>query len=281
MRIRKAPAPLARLFRWAAEHSLLGSNFRIIVSFPMFAPMSAGSSGACASLTIQAAQQTFPFMVELLSSVGNQIEEATPIAMFADTEKKQTAALKLKELFDFYGSDKGTDHSYHLAYGSILAMQDASAVLEIGLGTNNVGVVSNMGRQGKPGASLRAFRDFLPDAQVYGADVDRDILFSEERITTFFVDQTDLSSFSVLDASVPREFDLIIDDGLHSPSANLATIIFGLDRLKVGGYLVVEDISPHALAFWQVIAGALLPDRYNSQIAAADGALLFVVRRVA
>lgn len=279
------PAPLLKLIRWAADHSLLGSNDRIIRSFRMFAPMAAGSGRACASLTIQSAQQTFPFMLELLSSAGTKVEATTPIAMFADTEEKQAAALKLKELFDSYGSDKAVSdnggHNYHLLYGPILAPRDASAVLEIGLGTNNVGIVSNMGRRGRPGASLRAFRDFLPGAQVYGADIDRDILFNEDRIATFFVDQTDISSFSVLGAFIPREFDLIIDDGLHSPNANLATLTFGLDRLKIGGYLVIEDISPHALELWQVVAAALLGDRYRSHIVTAEQALMFVVHRVA
>ncbi len=264
----------------------LSGNFLITESFPVFAPMSAGSSRARAALTVQAAGQTFPFMLELLSATGSKIEEATPIAMFADTEEKQAAALKLKELFDSHGSDKagsnkGRGHNYHLLYGSILVTQDASAVLEIGLGTNNVEFVSNMGKRGKPGASLRAFRDFLPSAHVYGADIDRSILFNEERIATFFVDQTDISSFSVLGAAVPDELDLIIDDGLHSPNANLATLIFGLGRLKLDGCLVIEDISPRSLAIWQVIAASLPPDQYRSQIVAADQAFLFLVRRLA
>jgi hypothetical protein len=35
---------------------------------------------------------------------------------------------------------------------------------------------------GKLGTSVRAFRDYLPTAQIFGADLDAEILFSDERI---------------------------------------------------------------------------------------------------
>lgn len=261
--------------------SLLWPSLQILESLPIFAPNSAGAANERALLTIQAAGQTFPLMLELLARTGTKIEDPTPIANFADTSEKQAAALRLKELFDHYGSDKGdTNHRYHLLYGALLASTDASALLEIGLGTNNVSVVSSMGSQGKPGASLRAFRDYLPGAHIYGADVDRGILFNEERISTFFVDQTDLDSFSTLSAAVPEEFDLIIDDGLHSPNANLATLVFGLNRLKVNGYFLVEDISPNALPIWQLVSAALLPPEYESYVIVTENKLLFLVHRL-
>jgi hypothetical protein len=67
-------------------------------------------------------------------------------------------------------------------------------LLEIGLGTNNTDVVSNMGSEGVPDASLRAFRDYLPNARIYGAGIDKRILFEESRIKTYFADQTDLAA---------------------------------------------------------------------------------------
>ncbi|MDB9839765.1 hypothetical protein OAC57_05685 [Planktomarina temperata] len=69
-------------------------------------------------------------------------------------------------------------------------MREPRKIFEIGLGTNNVDIVSAMGTEGKPGASPRAFRDFWPEAQLIGADFDARILFSEDRIETYFVDQT-------------------------------------------------------------------------------------------
>ena len=39
-----------------------------------------------------------------------------------------------------------------------------------------------MGIKGKPGASVRAFRDYFDKAIIYGADIDSKILFFEKRI---------------------------------------------------------------------------------------------------
>ena len=263
-----------------AKAATLWPNVQILESLPMFAPNAAGAMSERTALTIQAASQTVPLMIELLGRTGTIIKDPTPISAFADTDEKRTAALELKKLFDQYGSDKGnSNHNYHPLYGSILGTRDASAVLEIGLGTNNEDIVSTMGRNGKPGASLRAFRDFLPDAHIYGADIDRAILFQEERVSTFFVDQTNIDSFAELSAAIPDELDLIIDDGLHTPNANLASLAFGLGRLKTGGYFLVEDISRHAVPIWQLVSAALLPEQYESHVVEADTQFLFVVRR--
>ncbi len=264
-----------------AKAATLWPNISILESLPIFAPNGAGAMKDRSALTIQAANQTFPLMIEILSRTGTAIKDPASVSSFADTAEKRAAALELKKLFDEYGSDKGNpNHNYHWLYGAILGSRNASAVLEIGLGTNNEDIVSNMTRHGTPGASLRAFRDFLPDAHIYGADVDRRILFQEERVSTYFVDQTDIDSFVELSAAVPDELDLIIDDGLHTPNANLAALAFGLGRLKVGGYFLVEDISRHSVPIWQVVSAALLPEQYESHVVEAGTQFLFVVRRV-
>lgn len=266
---------------WAISEQVLPiGNRRITHNFRMFSPCSAGSARSRATLTIQAANQTFPLLLELVSHAGRHIETPVPIESYVDDDDKRAAAERLKELYDYYGSDKA-QHKYHLLYGSLFGERDSiTSVLEVGLGTNNLDVVSNMGVDGKPGASLRAFREFFPQARIFGADVDRRILFAEERIATFFVDQTDPGSFAGLAEAVGAiEFDLIVDDGLHSPNANLATVLFGLERLKAGAFLVVEDIAPAALPLWQIIA-ALMPSAYESRVIAAKRSFLFLVQRL-
>jgi hypothetical protein len=282
-RMRAAPQLLrAKRAVWAAGRRILPpGDTRIVESFPLFTPYSIGSARKKAALTIQAADQTFPLLRDLLSHNGMQIEEPVAIERFVDTADKRAAADELRDLFDQYGSDKSSYHDYHLLYGPILADREAiTNLLEIGIGTNNPDVISNMGIHGKPGASLRAFRDFLSNAKIYGADVDRRILFTEERITTLFVDQTDLRSFDPIADAVGPNIDLIIDDGLHSPNANLATLLFGLERLKIGGWLVVEDIAPAALPLWQVVA-SVVPQSFDCHVVDAKGALLFSVQRTA
>jgi hypothetical protein len=272
---------LRKALRGTARRLLHSSDARIIGSFPMFSPASAGSPRDLAALAIQGAEKVFPLLLSIASPNAAAASTTVPITYFADNPSKKLAAAKLKELFDHYGSDKARYHDYQLLYGSLLSEPTSvTALLEIGLGTNNPRLVSNMGRRGRPGASLRAFRDFLSKAQVYGADIDRQILFEEDRITTFFVDQTDPVSLNALAGLVGDDFDLIIDDGLHSPHANLAVLDFGLSRLKVGGWLVVEDIRPEALPIWQLTA-AIMPQQFEARLVAATKAALFAVQRLA
>ncbi len=135
-----------------------------------------------------------------------------------------------------------------------------------------------MGAQGRPGASLRAFRDYLPQGRIHGADVDRDILFREDRIETFFVDQTDPASFAELRAVAGGDgFHVIIDDGLHSPGANLAVILFALDSLAPGGALVIEDIKQEALPVWHAVR-AMLDDAFATTLVRDKAAYMLVMR---
>ncbi len=154
---------------------------------------------------------------------------------------------------------------------------EALRILEIGLGTNNGDVVSTMGATGKPGASLRAFRDFLPNAAIFGADIDRRVLFMEERIETFHVDQTQRRSFHQL-ADALGPLDLVIDDGLHSPNANIATMIFALEALKPLGTFIVEDIAAASIPVWQTIA-ALLPIDYRPTLIQAAKSFVFMIQK--
>jgi hypothetical protein len=185
----------------------------------------------------------------------------------------------LGEMFTSYGSDKSTGHDYHEIYGSVLAAKREQPLnlLEIGLGSNNIDVPSNMGLGGRPGASLRAFRDWAPKANIYGADVDQRILFQEERISTFWVDQTDQNSLRALaDQLADKRFDLIIDDGLHLPHANLNTLRVLLPLLAKTGVFVVEDINAY-YNLWQLIE-AVFSCEYDCYFTPRKGAFAFVVR---
>ncbi len=258
-------------------------HIQIIRSLPLYVPSSAGSHKDIAKLTLLSANQVFPFLNGLLEVAGthriSQIEKVEDLC--TDSMSKEVAE-KLKLLFNKYGSDKSTHHDYHLLYGYILSdTQRVTAILEIGLGTNNTDVVSNMSALGKPGASLRAFRDALPTAHIFGADVDKRILFTEERIKTFYVDQTDSASLKELSTNLPEKFYLIIDDGLHAPNANIATLSFALKKLKVGGSIVIEDIPPYALPVWYVVA-SLLPSEYTPRIfSTRNNSHVFLVKKVA
>lgn len=275
---------IKRFFRKAVLNRIFNprtgrTRLQILRSFPLFSPNSQGNYTERAALAIQTINATIPLMSSLARSLGSRKLELTPIESFPSTAGEMEAAIALKQLFDKYGSDKGGHHGYHYLYGPILAQRaQVRAVLEIGMGTDNTDVVSNMGAEGRPGASLRAFREFLSAATIFGADIDRAILFDEERIKTFFVDQTDSATFEALGRSIPEHLDLVIDDGLHSPDANIRTLQFGLSRVKPGGWVVIEDISPHAIALWETIY-AIIPGDHDCRLLRGSGGIAFAIQR--
>ena len=155
---------------------------------------------------------------------------------------------QLKELMNHYGSDKGgmtNHHNFANYYSEIFddKKNEIKNFLEIGLGTNNEDLASNMGKDGKPLASLRAWRDYFKNAQIYGADIDRDILKDEERIKTFYVDQTNPSSIKELFANIGvNKFDVILEDGLHEYNANICFFENSIQYLDNQGIYIIEDV---------------------------------------
>jgi hypothetical protein len=163
----------------------------------------------------------------------------------------------LTALCEAYGTDKGSfsmkgrpfswaPHTYADFYERLFGhcREHVRNVFECGLGTNNPELVSSMGEAGKPGASLRLWRSYFPNAEIVGADIDGDILFTEERIRTFQCDQTDKAAIARLWAQVGEvEFDLMIDDGLHTAPAAITLLENSLHRLKPGGLYVIEDVA--------------------------------------
>ena len=97
----------------------------------------------------------------------------------------------LQELFVNHGTDKDRN-GYTRIYSALLApLRNKPAILvEVGIGTNNPSLPSNMGATGIPGASLRAFSHYLGDtATCLGLDIDTSILFQTNTIKTMFVNE--------------------------------------------------------------------------------------------
>ncbi len=154
---------------------------------------------------------------------------------------------RLCEIMERKGSDKSTWHNYTRLYDTLFSdmVGKGISIFELGLGTNNTSFQSNMGEDGRPGASIRAWKEYFINAQVRGADIDRDILFEEDSIKTFYCDQTDHDSIAAMWADPElsgMQFDIIIDDGLHEFRANMIFLANSINKLKPGGIYVVEDI---------------------------------------
>jgi len=257
------------------------NNNNILDTFPLYAPSSAGDIDAKGKLTIQTINQMFPFLSALCKTINGNVIPAVDITTFASTNEQYQSSQSLASMFRKHGSDKSNVHNYEYVYGTILEDRDIiKNIFEIGLGTYNDDIVSHMGGGGKPGASLRAFKEYCPNANVYGADIDSRILFEEERIKTYYVDQTNPTTFNTL--LLPDDMDLIIDDGLHSPNANIQVLKYGLPKIRVGGWVVVEDINPAAQPVWEVAAALLPKDRYRPYLLVSKStSRVFAVNRIA
>lgn len=214
----------------------------------------------------------------LAAHSGVKLPQAIEAAAFS----KGADDSELARLFIAYGSDK-TAHGYAPIYTRLLTYinsRTSPALLEIGLGTTAPKAISTMGKKGKPGASLRAFRDFMPEARIYGADVDASALFQEKRVRTALVDQLRPKSFGKMTAELGcAEFDIIIDDGLHSTEANLNTLSFALEALKPGGWLIIEDIPPRTLDAWLLFTAIHASDRIDYTLVRTKTQFMLLARR--
>lgn len=150
------------------------------------------------------------------------------------------------------GSDKsGNWHNYTIEYYSLFnnKKDKITEVFELGLGTNYTDVKSSMGPNGIPGASLRGWKRFFNNANIYGADIDKRILFTEDRIKTYYVDQTDISSISQMwqIEELKNNFDVMLDDGLHDLDANMIFFENSFHKLKETGIYIIEDVGLHRI----------------------------------
>ena len=164
-------------------------------------------------------------------------------------EKKSTP---LCEIMGRNRSDKGSInitsswHNYTTFYYSIFKdlSQKQLRIFELGLGTNNVKIPSNMGAGGRPGASHYGWSEFFPNSYIFGADIDNDILFNTDKIKTFYCNQTkpDIINEMWNKPDLQENFDIIIEDGLHKFDANVCFFENSIHKLKPNGYFIIEDI---------------------------------------
>jgi hypothetical protein len=153
------------------------------------------------------------------------------------------------------GSDKGRrGHNYTSVYWAILSgvLDQPYRIFELGLGTNRPELSSSMGVAGAPGASLRGWRELFPNAHIYGADIDRSILFESDRIKTHYCDQLDRGAISALwsQPELRDGVDIIVEDGLHTFEANVSFLESSIQQVSPGGLYVVEDILTSCADRW-------------------------------
>lgn len=228
-------------------------------------------------IEIKGASLFIPQINELLNHTNYQLEIKSIEEFYHDNSKI------LGDILAKNKSDKSTTHRYYILYSYILNKLDIEKelnTLEIGLGTNNPNLISTMGLNGRPGASLYSFKEHLSNSNIYGCDIDKDILFQEDRIKTCYVDQLDSDSFNEISNKFGDiKFDLIIDDGLHSIGANLNTLLYALKNLNDKGWIVIEDIIYGSN--WKSIDFILKStNKYKTYLVHTGTGLLYVVNKL-
>ena len=244
--------------------------------FPLFRPAGAGSFEASERLTRHSINALVPSLLELQRAVAGESErcEAVPqVGTRLSSSSDERLSERLAQSFEREGSDKA-QHGYHVLYARILSSLANPVIFEVGLGSNNPAVPSNMGSNGSPGASLRAFKQTVEGATVAGGDVDASALLGHD-FETYELDQLDITKFPAR-ASVGA-VDLLIDDGLHMPVSNINTVVWGIGVISDRGVIVVEDIPCASLPVWHLVHGLLPTTQFASGIFGGLDSNAFVV----
>lgn len=147
-----------------------------------------------------------------------------------------------------YGADKSplVAHTYTVYYYELLKnkRQSVKKVLELGVGNNiMVGYVKAFGcPNAQIGASLKMWRDFFPNAQIFGADWCPESIIQDERITTYYADLNKKEDILKLLEKTGTDLDLIIDDAGHTHDQQFLIANTILSRLTSQNYIyIIED----------------------------------------
>jgi hypothetical protein len=94
------------------------------------------------------------------------------------------------------------------------------------------------------GASLRAWKDYFPNATIYGIDLTiHESVLNDSRIKYAVADQSDVRQLqAAMESWTMPTFDSIIDDGGHSVKQQRVSIEYFWSFLKPGGYYIIEDL---------------------------------------
>lgn len=148
-------------------------------------------------------------------------------------------------ILDEIGRKHGTDksslvHDYLRKYEKyfFLNRNDKIKILEIGV---------------QDGASLRTWKEYFFNAQIFGLDINPECKkYEEERITIEIGSQTD-ENFLKEVCNQYGPFDVIIDDGSHINSHVIFSFKVLFNYLKPQGLYLVEDTTT---SYWESYGGS-------------------------
>lgn len=157
---------------------------------------------------------------------------------------------ELCNILEKAGSDKSVYHNYTPFYTLLFEKKryEKNNIFEMGLGYRKGHLFAHKQyTAGYYGDSLRAWREYFPNSQIYGADINPKAIeaINEEKIKVFLCDQTDSTTVKNMwenETFKDLEFDIIIDDGRHDFAANHCFLVNSIHKLKKDGIYIIEDM---------------------------------------
>jgi hypothetical protein len=96
----------------------------------------------------------------------------------------------------------------------------------------------------KDGASLRMWKEYFPNATIYGIDIDpRCKSFEEDRIEIIIGDQNNEPFLKSLQDKFKNNIDILLDDGSHITSHQIITYKYLYPCVKNQGLFIIEDLA--------------------------------------
>lgn len=160
----------------------------------------------------------------------------------------------LSRLAILHGTDKFGLHDYTPHYFALLRdLRDQPLrMLELGVG--------GFGHADRGGESLATWRDFFPNAQIAGVDIERKVLDLGPRVSIHQGSQVDAPFLA--DVVAHRgPFDVILDDGSHMNAHVVESFGLLFPALVPGGIYIIEDVQT---AFFKRYGGSLSLRQPNS-----------------
>ena len=143
----------------------------------------------------------------------------------------------LKKIFEKNNCDKN-EHMYYEVYEPHLEplKEEPICILEVGI---------------FKGTSMNSWHEYLPNADLYGIDIFTRLkpenvpALKKDRVHWIQADSTNKTvQDKISDQWGNIKFDVIIDDGLHTPEANAKTFENLMPFLKDDGVFYIEDVWP-------------------------------------
>jgi hypothetical protein len=176
----------------------------------------------------------------------------TKIVPFKSTVNN-TEILRVKEIFNNWGSDKSSKHNYEIIYAEFKkTIKTSSRILEIGCGSNDPEIRHAMSPDYIPLSSLQALSEIYQTENIEGADIDVKLEINND-FKVHYLDQFKRETLEEISKSFKLGFDLIIDDGVHDISANYLTLMYFYKILNPQGKYVIEDVPNSLIESWSFL----------------------------